>query len=569
MPENELIRHELANLEVEIRRVATIVKTAKYHAGIGDIIMRYAADVISNTRQKQRPVKAVSGLTNDSQKVLAEGVLLLQSAKELLEMLFECTISRQITSFFADICRIETLMRLFESSDLVSWDGKPKERSFRPLALSPALIMTESFARSPTVIRHGIDVVKTLESVLTEAANDLFSNECTATLCVHLSKIRLCLPYLPVPQEDVGYMETTVKTVLRRCPKHTFNARRNAHLLKLRTSGSATNTALSLSSVRPADIEHKLNTPDLPSNTAAILRSSSTSALNRGGSHVDSDKVIHNGAPPSSSDAKPDADTNPRGLVEGSVSTWDVDYSDLSFDRHTIGRRAGQWVRVGRGAYADVLSAQYDSRNVAVKEWRVSSRNQKVAHDEFLRCMNLLVSICHPNVARIMGACTSMDDSGVPYLSIVMESVQSTLEDILFEEDTPIFLDKLKLIFTQTAAGMSYLHRFGYHGDLKPSNIGIVVTTNHSTSTEGRRPLSTVTAKVLDFGLLGMRDVISASLEPPLSCWSAPEVHRANCITGYVLASDVWSWAAIMLAGMTQKRPAMQRPSISKACFPE
>eukprot|EP01064_Diplonema_japonicum_P010274 TRINITY_DN1757_c0_g4_i1.p1 TRINITY_DN1757_c0_g4~~TRINITY_DN1757_c0_g4_i1.p1 ORF type:complete len:2273 (+),score=521.29 TRINITY_DN1757_c0_g4_i1:136-6954(+) len=211
------------------------------------------------------------------------------------------------------------------------------------------------------------------------------------------------------------------------------------------------------------------------------------------------------------------------------LPTLSFDYSHLTIDTYPAGRKKGQWVTLGRGAICTVISATFLRKPVAIKEWQVPDTTKQAVvaklHGEVLA----LEHLCHINLAAVYGVVH--DANGEPPqgltadVGILTDRVQMTLGDLLFEED-PMPLDKLLAICVEAAAGTVYLHQCSIHANIKPSNVGLTMTGS---------------VKLLDYG----------PWRNPDHDWAAPEVVRGQAL----LLSDVYSWAAICLSGISQQRP--------------
>eukprot|EP01060_Flectonema_neradi_P006274 TRINITY_DN141_c0_g2_i1.p1 TRINITY_DN141_c0_g2~~TRINITY_DN141_c0_g2_i1.p1 ORF type:complete len:2352 (+),score=395.74 TRINITY_DN141_c0_g2_i1:67-7122(+) len=217
---------------------------------------------------------------------------------------------------------------------------------------------------------------------------------------------------------------------------------------------------------------------------------------------------------------------------------WHIDLCDIKYETYQSGRKAGQWVRLGRGVAADLLAVKVFGKNYVEKEWKSDAGRISMTEKVFVREMKILHSALHQNVIQIIGGCIAVDDSECT-ISIISERVASTLDNLLFLDD-PISLLRLSNIFTDAALGMLYLHKsFSLpHQNLKPSNIGITDTN---------------VVKILDYRSTPInQSVLSGQLMT--SQWAAPELDGE--ITRATLQSDVWSWGAVFLSGITQESPS-------------
>jgi len=213
------------------------------------------------------------------------------------------------------------------------------------------------------------------------------------------------------------------------------------------------------------------------------------------------------------------------------------------------GRRIGPYELVeelGQGGMGRVFLAhradgQFDQR-VALKVLPIgfSSAN---ARDRFLTERQILATLDHPNIARLLDG--GVTETGDPYF--VMEVVDgqpldryADASDLSIEERLTLFLDVCDAV--QSAHQRLIVHR-----DLKPSNI--LVTE------EGE-------AKLLDFGVAKLLDpepLLSQNAPRTQTGWSpmtpgyaSPEQVRGDAIS---TASDVYQLGIVLYELLTGRRP--------------
>eukprot|EP00755_Sulcionema_specki_P028394 Sspe_Gene.17339::Locus_6147_Transcript_1_1_Confidence_1.000_Length_7878::g.17339::m.17339 len=219
---------------------------------------------------------------------------------------------------------------------------------------------------------------------------------------------------------------------------------------------------------------------------------------------------------------------------------WSIDYCDIDFETYTTGRKKGQWVKVGNGITSDILKARFGVMDVAVKEMRLHS---DASREEVVRLlqeeMDVLARLSHPNIVPVIGGCSYTDEPDELYASILVEFMARTLEDDMFN-DNPLSLPVILDVALQLACGIQYLQRYALRREIKPSNIGI--------SSDG-------VLKLLEYRLARNKSPTCcvAAVETTGSVeWLAPEVLEGGEASE---PSDVWCWAAVVLAGLTQRRP--------------
>ena len=217
-----------------------------------------------------------------------------------------------------------------------------------------------------------------------------------------------------------------------------------------------------------------------------------------------------------------------------------------SFLDSTLDRVCGPYELVkllGEGGMGSVYLAQRKDGEVdlqvAVKLIR-GAASPRLFHDRFLKERQILASLNHPGITRMLDA--GRTKSGQPYL--VMEYVDGTPIDI-YCRALP-FEAKLKL-FLLVCDAIAYLHRhLVIHCDLKPSNI--LVESNG-------------TPKVLDFGIAKFLDesreanVTEVRMLTPE--FASPEQMKGTAKT---TATDVYSLGAVLYGILTGQSPHAMVP---------
>jgi len=211
-----------------------------------------------------------------------------------------------------------------------------------------------------------------------------------------------------------------------------------------------------------------------------------------------------------------------------------------------IGQRIDRWrvrERLGAGGMGVVYLAVRDDgafQQQAALKLLKQSFDRAEALDRFRRERQLLASLAHPNIARLLDGGTTPE--GVPYL--VMEHVAGTrLDDWCDARRLP--LARRLALFLDVCAAVHHAHQhLVIHRDLKPSNVLVD---------------DAGVAKLLDFGIAkelepadGERTAtrtLDRRLTPE---YSSPEVVRGGAIT---MASDVFSLGVILYELLTGRRP--------------
>jgi serine/threonine protein kinase len=205
------------------------------------------------------------------------------------------------------------------------------------------------------------------------------------------------------------------------------------------------------------------------------------------------------------------------------------------------GSRCGPYELVrllGRGGMGAVFLAQRTDgeveQRVAIKFVRTDAE-EPAFRDRFLRERQILASLSHPGIARLLDA--GHTTRGQPYL--VMEYIDGTPIDV-YSQDFDLRA-KLRL-FLLVCEAVSYAHRnLVIHRDLKPSNILVEA---------GGQP------KLLDFGIARILDEQtdrSLTKERLLTPdYASPEQVRGAART---TATDVYSLAAVLYRLLTGRSP--------------
>lgn len=195
---------------------------------------------------------------------------------------------------------------------------------------------------------------------------------------------------------------------------------------------------------------------------------------------------------------------------------------------------------VGRGGMGTVYLAERADGEVtqraAVK--LLAPGAGEIQRERFLQERQILASLSHPNIARMLDA--GHLESGQPFLA--MEYVEGEPIDV-FAADMSV-RDKIAL-FLKVCAAVAYLHRnLVAHRDLKPSNILV------TGATSGRRG----EPKLLDFGIAKLLDIATDSTLTSLRLltpdYASPEQVAGGQISA---ATDIYSLGAVLYKLLTGK----------------
>lgn len=200
---------------------------------------------------------------------------------------------------------------------------------------------------------------------------------------------------------------------------------------------------------------------------------------------------------------------------------------------------------IGSGGMGVVyLAARTDPQffqTVAIKVLR-REFDASILASRFLRERQILATLNHPNIARVLDGGSTVDDT--PYL--VMEFISGKPITVYADEKQLSIEDRIRL-FQRVCAAVQHAHRnLVIHRDLKPGNVLVA---------ENGEP------KLLDFGiakLLGP-ELLPMELPPTETQWrlmtpdyASPEQLRGELLT---TATDVFSLGVLLYQLLTGERP--------------
>ncbi|KAL3536156.1 hypothetical protein ACH5RR_004617 [Cinchona calisaya] len=218
----------------------------------------------------------------------------------------------------------------------------------------------------------------------------------------------------------------------------------------------------------------------------------------------------------------------PSGELILDVEDLDIAWSDLVLKE-----------RIGAGSFGTVHRADWNGCDVAVKILMEQDFHAERSN-EFLREVQIMKRLRHPNIVLFMGAVTKP-----PNLSIVTEYLsRGSLYRLLHKPGAKEVLDERRRLCMayDVAKGMNYLHKHNppiVHRDLKSPNL--LVDKKY-------------TVKVCDFGLsrLKANTFLSSKSAAGTPEWMAPEVLRDEPSNE---KSDVYSFGIILWELATVQQP--------------
>lgn len=208
-----------------------------------------------------------------------------------------------------------------------------------------------------------------------------------------------------------------------------------------------------------------------------------------------------------------------------------------------VGRRIGAYnilEEIGHGGMGEVYRAcradgQYE-KEVAIKLVR-GGYDTAAVFDRFRHERQILASLDHPNIARLLDGGTTED--GIPYL--VMELIEGTPIDQYCDSQKLTVAERLRL-FLQVCSAVQYAHqRLVIHRDIKPGNV---LVTGQGMP------------KLLDFGIAKLLDP-AASAQTTVANLMTPEFASPEQIRGESIttATDVYSLGVVLYHLLTGRSP--------------
>jgi eukaryotic-like serine/threonine-protein kinase len=193
--------------------------------------------------------------------------------------------------------------------------------------------------------------------------------------------------------------------------------------------------------------------------------------------------------------------------------------------------------QLGRGGMGTVFLATREdaeySQQVAIK----LVRGGEMLVQRFRQERQILASLTHPNIARLLDGGTTAD--GLPYL--VMEYVDGTPIDAYCRAHGVTIDEKLRL-FIELCGAVEHAHRaLIIHRDIKPANV--LVTADG-------------TPKLLDFGIAKLTS-IDPQYDATATHIMTPQYASPEQLLGQVVttATDVYSLGVLLFELLTGRKP--------------
>lgn len=231
--------------------------------------------------------------------------------------------------------------------------------------------------------------------------------------------------------------------------------------------------------------------------------------------------------------------------------------------------------QLGRGQYGTVFEGECRAKRVAVKVFEGQRRFDRKKWEAYLDEIQIMAANTHPNIALIMGACTTSKDC-----KIVIELLDGDLETLLLhsEEGKRLNLYQRLLMAKDAALGLNWLHKSVpaiIHSDLKLENLMY------------KRTEGSYLIKVADFGFSLKLDTARGDQSSLLSSFKggtphtlAPEIMLRQ---PFNQRADVYSFGMVLwgiytckqlyphhhdIATFTRAIVGGERPPIPDDCLP-
>ena len=216
-----------------------------------------------------------------------------------------------------------------------------------------------------------------------------------------------------------------------------------------------------------------------------------------------------------------------------------IPYSELSMDKKPI----------GKGGFGEVFAGRWHGTPIAFKKLLYQHISRKLLNS-FTKEMRIFAALNHPNTVKMFGAVVEEGNIG-----IVMEYMNRSLHRALFWDEPPFPKGKKKVVITQIASALEYLHTNDKekiaHCDIKSENVLL----DHANN-----------AKLTDFGISVIKSTTQTSLStaggpaaPPglgTPRYSAPEVLRGELLSmTQLLRTDIYSLALVVFELLAEEEP--------------
>lgn len=205
---------------------------------------------------------------------------------------------------------------------------------------------------------------------------------------------------------------------------------------------------------------------------------------------------------------------------------------------------------INRGSSCEVFKGRWRGCEVAIKKFKSEYKQNSKELSKFVKEMQSLAQVRHPNLILLMGICTDL-----PNLCLVTEYVPNqslfyALHSNFYTENKSrrLTLPERFQVAIHICKGLAYMHECDppiIHRDLKPENCLLDFSLN---------------LKIADFGLARPLTCFSNEEALTTTCigttrFMAPELFEKEKLTSIGVEVDIWALGCILIELFSNKRP--------------
>jgi hypothetical protein len=217
---------------------------------------------------------------------------------------------------------------------------------------------------------------------------------------------------------------------------------------------------------------------------------------------------------------------------------------------------------ISRGSSCEVIKGKWRGCEVAIKQFHDEYKENQKELSKFIKEMQTLAQVRHPNLILLMGICLDM-----PHLCLITEfvpnmSLFAALHSTSYSENKAhkLTIQERFQIAIQVCKGLAYLHACDppiVHRDLKPENC--LLDFNLSV-------------KIADFGLARPLTCFSSEEALTTTCigttrFMAPELFERERSTNIGVEVDIWALGCVLIELFSGKRPWDYISSANASCI--
>ncbi|OMJ93085.1 hypothetical protein SteCoe_4029 [Stentor coeruleus] len=199
---------------------------------------------------------------------------------------------------------------------------------------------------------------------------------------------------------------------------------------------------------------------------------------------------------------------------------------------------------INRGSSCVVYKGMWRGTDIAIKQFKIEYSTSAKELEKFIKEMQILSKIRHPNLILLMGVCIDQ-----PNLCLLSELVQNcSLFQAIHKSQKPLTIENRFKIAIQITQGLVYLHSNNppiIHRDLKPENCLLDESFN---------------IKIADFGLARpltrfIGEEIQTTVCIGTTRFMAPELFDKSKSKSIGVGVDIWALGCIFIEVFSGKRP--------------